>query len=186
MPASIHPTAIIDPGAVIGAGTRIWHWVHVCAGARIGAGCSFGQGVFVGNVTIGNGVKVQNNVSLYDGVELEDEVFCGPSMVFTNVVNPRSHVPRRHEFRRTLVKRRASIGANATILCGITIGACAFVGAGAVVTRDVPDHALVVGVPARRTGWMCVCGMKLPTAALPTCRACGASYRIADGICTPC
>lgn len=186
MPDGIHPTAIIDPGAVIGAGTRIWHWVHVCSGARIGSGCSFGQGVFVGNVTIGNGVKVQNNVSLYDGVELEDEVFCGPSMVFTNVVNPRSHVPRRHEFRRTLVKRRASIGANATILCGVTIGTCAFVGAGAVVTRDVPDHALVVGVPARRTGWMCACGVKLPDGAAPTCPACGATYRIADGACAPC
>lgn len=186
MTITVHPTAIVDPGAEIGAGTRIWHWVHVSAGARIGTGCSFGQGVFVGNVTIGNGVKVQNHVSIYDGVTLEDEVFCGPSMVFTNVHNPRSHIIRKHEYRPTLVRRRASIGANATIICGVTIGAGAFIGAGAVITRDVPDHALMAGVPARRIGWMCACGVRLPSGETPICRACGASYRIAGEVCAPC
>lgn len=183
MAVFIHPTAIVDEGAVIGDGTRVWHWVHIAAGARIGCGCSFGQGVYVGNVVIGNGVKVQNHVSIFDGVTLEDEVFCGPSMVFTNVINPRSHIPRRHEFRPTLVRRGATIGANATVLCGVEIGPYAFVGAGAVVTRDIPAHALVVGVPARRVGWMCVCGNKLPAAERARCAACGAAYRIADGAC---
>ena len=172
-----HPTAVVDEGAQIGEGTRIWHFCHVSSGARVGAGCVFGQNVYVGNVRIGDRCKVQNNVSLYDGVELEDGVFCGPSCVFTNVVNPRAEVERKKEFKTTRVRRGASIGANATILCGITIGEYAFVGAGAVVTRDVPAYALVVGTPARRSGWMCACGVKLEG---DTCRACGKRYRIGD------
>ena len=160
--ATIHPTAIVDAGAHIGADTRIWHWVHICSGAHIGAGCSFGQNVFVGNdVRIGNNVKVQNNVSVYDAVTLEDDVFCGPSMVFTNVHNPRAAVIRKDENRRTLVKQGASIGANATIVCGCTIGRYAFIGAGAVITKDVPDFALMAGVPARQTGWMSSYGERI-------------------------
>jgi UDP-2-acetamido-3-amino-2,3-dideoxy-glucuronate N-acetyltransferase len=162
---SIHESAIVDPGAEIGDGTRIWHWVHVCAGARVGRGCSLGQGVFVGNrVLIGDNVKIQNHVSVYDEVTLEDDVFCGPSMVFTNVINPRSAVPRKDEYRATLVRRGATLGANCTIVCGVTIGRYAFVGAGAVVTHDVPDYALVVGVPARQVGWISEKGERL---ALP-------------------
>ncbi|MAL41045.1 acyltransferase [Thalassospira sp.] len=150
----IHETAIVDEGAEIGEGTRIWHWVHVCGGARIGAGCSLGQNVFVGNkAVLGNRVKVQNNVSIYDNVVLEDEVFCGPSMVFTNVVNPRAGVEKKDEYKDTRVRRGASLGANCTIVCGVTIDEYAFVGAGAVVTRDVPKFAVVAGVPARRIGW---------------------------------
>lgn len=150
-----HSTAIIDEGARIGDNTRIWHWVHICGGARIGAGCSFGQNVFVGNdVVIGDNVKVQNNVSIYDAVTLEDDVFCGPSMVFTNVYNPRSAVTRKNEYRRTLVKRGATLGANCTIVCGVTVGEYAFVGAGAVINRDVKPYALMAGVPARQIGWM--------------------------------
>lgn len=150
-----HPSAIIDDGALIGAGTRVWHFVHVCAGARIGERCSLGQGVYVGGrVVIGSGVKIQNHVSVYDGVTLEDDVFCGPSVVFTNVVNPRAAVVRKSEYRPTLVKRGATLGANATVVCGATIGDYAFVAAGAVVRGDVPPHALVAGVPARRIGWM--------------------------------
>jgi UDP-2-acetamido-3-amino-2,3-dideoxy-glucuronate N-acetyltransferase len=187
MGATIHPTAIVDEGASIGEGTRIWHWVHVCGGARIGSGCSFGQNVFVANrVSIGDNVRVQNNVSIYDDVTLEDDVFCGPSMVFTNVINPRAHVSRKDEYRRTVVRRGASIGANATIVCGYEIGRYAFVGAGAVVTRDVPPHALVVGAPARQIGWMCRCGTRLPAAqGQHACEACGDVYRV-DGIrCEP-
>ena len=185
MPATVHPSAIVDAGAQLGDGTRVWHFAHVCAGARIGAGCSLGQGVFVGNdVLIGNGVKVQNNVSVYDAVTLEDDVFCGPSMVFTNVVNPRAAVVRKDEYRRTLVRRGATLGANCTLVCGTTVGAYAFVGAGAVVTVNVPDYALVVGVPARRIGWMSRHGQRL---ALPasgqgraTCPDTGETYRL-DG-----
>jgi UDP-2-acetamido-3-amino-2,3-dideoxy-glucuronate N-acetyltransferase len=151
----VHPTAIVDEGALIGPGTRIWHWTHVSSGAVIGAGCSLGQNVFVaGRVRIGDNVKIQNNVSVYDDVTLESDVFCGPSMVFTNVINPRAAVPRRHESMPTLVKRGATLGANCTVVCGAVIGRFAFVGAGAVVRGGVPDYALVVGVPARHIGWM--------------------------------
>jgi len=159
---TIHETAIVDSGANIGEGTRIWHWVHVCGGARIGRDCSLGQNVFVGNdVVIGDNVKIQNNVSVYDNVTLEDDVFCGPSMVFTNVYNPRSAVSRKDEYRDTLVKQGATLGANCTIVCGATIGRFAFIGAGAVVNRDVPDYALMVGVPARQIGWMSEFGEQL-------------------------
>ena len=165
MAVTIHPSAIVDEGAVIGDGSRVWHFAHICCGARIGRDCSFGQNVFVGNdVVIGDNVKIQNNVSVYDAVTLEDDVFCGPSMVFTNVHNPRAAVSRKHEYRRTLVGRGATLGANCTIVCGVRIGAHAFVGAGAVVTRDVADFALMLGVPARQAGWMSRHGERL---ALP-------------------
>ncbi|MFN9030966.1 MAG: acyltransferase [Betaproteobacteria bacterium] len=190
MTAEVHPTAIVDAGARIGDGTHIWHWVHVCSGARIGAGCSLGQNVFVGNrVVIGDHVRVQNNVSIYDGVTLEDGVFCGPSMVFTNVINPRAEVQRKDEYRPTLVKRGASLGANCTIVCGVTIGRYAFVGAGAVVTHDVPDHALVVGTPARLTGWMSRSGEKLELpltgSGTAACPRTGERYSLQGGICSP-
>ena len=159
---TVHPSAIIDEGAHIGAGSRIWHFVHVCAGAHIGEHCSLGQNVFVGNrVRIGNHCKIQNNVSVYDNVTLEAGVFCGPSMVFTNVYNPRSLIERKSEYRDTLVKTGATLGANCTIVCGVTIGRFAFIGAGAVVNKDVPDYALLVGVPARQIGWMSEYGEQL-------------------------
>ena len=159
---TVHPTAIVDEGAQIGENTRVWHWVHICGKAVIGRDCSFGQNVFVGNkVVIGNNVKVQNNVSVYDNVTLEDDVFCGPSMVFTNVYNPRSAVSRKDEYRNTLVKRGATLGANCTIVCGNTVGEYAFIGSGAVVNRDVPAYALMVGVPARQIGWMSEHGERL-------------------------
>lgn len=187
-PVQIHPTAIVDEGASIGEASRIWHWVHVCAGAQIGSRCSLGQNVFVGNrVVIGDRVKIQNNVSVYDNVTLEDDVFCGPSVVFTNVYNPRAAIERKSEYRDTLVKRGATLGANCTIVCGVTIGEYAFIGAGAVVNRDVPDHALVVGVPARHIGWMSRHGEQL---ALPltgtgeaTCPHTGDRYRLLEGRC---
>jgi UDP-2-acetamido-3-amino-2,3-dideoxy-glucuronate N-acetyltransferase len=160
--ALVHESAYVDDGAEIGAGTRVWHFCHVLGGARIGERCSLGQNVVVMNgVTIGRNVKIQNNVSVYEGVELEDDVFCGPSMVFTNVFNPRSAVSRKDEYRRTLVRRGASIGANATIVCGVTIGEYAFIGAGAVVNRNVPAYALMAGVPAKRIGWMSEAGFTL-------------------------
>ncbi|VVE20167.1 serine acetyltransferase [Pandoraea eparura] len=178
MTATIHSTAIVDEGAQIGDGSRVWHWVHVCSGARIGEKCSLGQNVFVGNdVVIGNNVKIQNNVSVYDAVHLEDDVFCGPSMVFTNVYNPRSAIIRKDEYRRTLIKRGATLGANATIVCGVTVGEYAFVGAGAVVNRDVAPHALMLGVPAKRQGWMCKCGVQLKGQGDVRC-SCGANYKI--------
>jgi UDP-2-acetamido-3-amino-2,3-dideoxy-glucuronate N-acetyltransferase len=182
--AFVHESAYVDDGATIGAGTKVWHFCHVLAGAMIGERCSFGQNVVVMNGTrVGNNVKVQNNVSIYEGVELEDDVFCGPSMVFTNVLNPRAHVSRRHEYRKTLVRRGATIGANATIVCGTTLGEYAFVGAGAVVASDVQDYALMVGVPARRIGWMCQCGERLPDSGEGTCASCGSSYEPSgDGI----
>jgi UDP-2-acetamido-3-amino-2,3-dideoxy-glucuronate N-acetyltransferase len=185
---TVHPSAIVDEGAQIGEGCRIWHWVHICAGARIGRACSFGQNVFVGNdVVIGNNVKVQNNVSVYDAVMLEDDVFCGPSMVFTNVYNPRSAVIRKDEYRRTLVRRGATLGANSTIVCGVTVGEYAFVGAGAVVNHDVPDYALMVGVPARQIGWMSQHGerLKLPLSgnADTVCEQTGKRYELRDGRC---
>lgn len=160
--ASVHPSAIVDDGATVGEGTRIWHFVHVSGGAVIGENCSIGQNVFVGNqVVIGSNVKIQNNVSVFDSVTLEDGVFCGPSMVFTNVYNPRAEVERKSEYRNTLVKRGATLGANCTIVCGSTIGEYAFVGAATLVNRDVPAFALMVGVPARRIGWMSHAGEKL-------------------------
>ena len=183
----IHETAIIDDGAEIGEDSRIWHWVHVCGGAVIGSRCSLGQNVFVGNrVKIGNNVKIQNNISVYDNVILEDDVFCGPSMVFTNVYNPRSSVVRKDEYRDTVVRRGATLGANCTVVCGVTIGEHAFVGAGSVVNRDVPDYALVVGVPGRHVGWMSAYGERLE---LPlegsgscTCPNTGDEYHLAEGI----
>ena len=191
MAVSIHPSAIVDNGAQLGDGTRVWHFVHVSPGARIGEGCSLGQGVYVGNdVSIGRNVKIQNNVSVYDAVTLEDDVFCGPSMVFTNVHNPRSAVPRKDEYRRTLVRRGATLGANCTIVCGSTVGEFAFVGAGAVVSRDVPAFALVVGVPARRIGWMSRHGERLDLPASgqaeAACPATGERYRLDGEVLTPC
>ncbi len=185
MNISIHPTAIVDDGARIGEGTRIWHWVHVCGGAQIGKGVSLGQNVFVGNkVIIGDCCKVQNNVSVYDNVTLEEGVFCGPSMVFTNVYNPRSLIERKSEYRDTLVKRGATLGANCTIVCGVTIAEYAFIGAGSVVNNDVPAYALMVGVPARQIGWMTEFGEQIP---LPVkghgqyqCPHTGQRYELAD------
>jgi len=182
-----HPSAIVDEGAQIGEGSRIWHFVHVCAGARIGKGVSLGQNVFVGNkVTIGDSCKIQNNVSVYDNVTLEDGVFCGPSMVFTNVYNPRGLIERKDQYRDTLVRRGATLGANCTIICGVTIGAYAFVGAGAVVSKDVPDYALILGVPGRHRGWMSAYGeqLELPLSgyASATCQHTNDTYILSGDI----
>lgn len=187
MAVTIHPSAIVDQGAQIGDGSRVWHFAHICGGARIGLGCSFGQNVFVGNdVTIGNNVKVQNNVSIYDAVHIEDDVFCGPSMVFTNVYNPRSAVTRKNEYRKTIIRKGATLGANSTIVCGVTVGEFAFVAAGAVINRDVKPYALMAGVPAKQIGWMSRHGERL---ALPldgdgetACPATGIRYRLVNGI----
>lgn len=175
----VHESSYVDDPCSIGPGTRIWHFCHIMKNCRIGERCNIGQNVVVSpDVVIGNNVKIQNNVSVYTGCILEDDVFCGPSMVFTNVINPRSHVVRRDEYKRTLVRKGASLGANSTIVCGITIGRYAFIGAGAVVTRDVPDYALVYGSPARVQGWMCACGIKLEFNGgdNATCTACSAMY----------
>lgn len=180
----VHESSYVDDGATVGAGTKIWHFCHVLPGAVIGERCNLGQNVVVmGGTRLGNNVKVQNNVSIYEGVTLEDDVFCGPSCVFTNVMNPRSHVSRKHEYQRTLVRRGASIGANATIVCGSTLGEYCFIGAGAVVRGEVPAYALMVGVPARRIGWMCECGTRLAlTDERAECAACGARYREIAGL----
>lgn len=188
MAIQIHPTALVDEGATVGDGTRIWHWVHVSPKAKIGKGCSLGQNVYVGNrVTIGDNVKIQNNVSVYDNVTLEDDVFCGPSMVFTNVYNPRSAVTRKDEYRDTLIKRGATLGANCTIVCGVVVGENAFVGAGSVINRNVPAFALMVGVPARQIGWMSRFGERLD---LPVkgngeavCPHTGDRYVLENGVC---
>ena len=183
-----HATAIVDPGAKIGAGTKIWHWTHVCGTAEIGRGCSLGQNVYVGNgVCIGSNVRIQNNVSVYDAVTLEDDVFCGPSVVFTNVYNPRAAIPRKGEYRATLVRHGASLGANCTIVCGVTIGRHAMVGAGAVVRANVPDFALMLGVPGRQSGWISRYGERLPLPLAGTgeaiCRHTADRYRVKDGVC---
>jgi UDP-2-acetamido-3-amino-2,3-dideoxy-glucuronate N-acetyltransferase len=180
----VHESSYIDDGAVIGRGTKIWHFCHVLPGAVIGERCNLGQNVVVmGGTRLGDNVKVQNNVSIYEGVTLEDDVFCGPSCVFTNVTNPRSHVSRKSEYQPTLVRRGASIGANATVVCGSTLGEYCFIGAGAVVTGEVPAYALMVGVPARRIGWMCRCGVRLvPAGGAATCESCGTRYREEGGL----
>ena len=177
-------TAVVDPGCEIGEGTKIWHFSHIMTGSKIGRNCNIGQNVVVSpSVKIGNRVKIQNNVSIYTGVELEDDVFCGPSMVFTNVINPRSHIERKHEYRRTLVRQGASIGANATIVCGATLGRYCFIAAGAVVTHDVPDYGLVMGVPAVLSGWVCACGVRLCGVGDVSCIECGRGYQVTDNTC---
>ena len=187
LPATVfvHPTALVDEPSSVGEGTKIWHFSHVMKNARIGKGCSLGQNVYVGSrASLGDGVKVQNNVSIYDDVVLEDEVFCGPSAVFTNVLNPRAFIERKSEYKPTLVRRGASIGANATIVCGVTLGEYCFVAAGAVVTRDVAAFALVKGSPARRSGFVCRCGEKLAAGTTPRCARCGLGYRIDGDACS--
>lgn len=178
----IHPSSVVDVGAQIGAGTKVWHFVHITSGARIGEDCVIGQGVYVsGRSVIGNGVRIQNNVSVFDGVVIEDDVFCGPSVVFTNVLQPRSFVSRKSEFSDTLVRKGATLGANCTIVCDVTIGRYAMVGAGSVVTKDVADYELVVGVPARHLGWVCVCGQRvMPETGQNTCARCERRYDIVD------
>ena len=185
----VHESSVVDEHVEIGEATKIWHFSHILGNTKIGRGCNLGQNVVVGpDVIVGNRCKIQNNVSIYKGVKLEDEVFCGPSMVFTNVINPRAFIERKTEYKPTLVRRGASIGANATIVCGNTIGRYAFIGAGAVVTRDVPDYALMVGVPAVQKGWVCRCGEKLgDSEGKPevVCSACGCTYKFENGKLTP-
>lgn len=184
-PYFVHPTAVADPGCEIGPGTKIWHFCHIAKGGRVGARCVLGQNVYVApTARLGDGCKIQNNVSLYDGVELGEEVFCGPSMVFTNVTHPRAHVNRKNEYEVTRVGRRATIGANATVLCGKTLGAYCFIAAGSVVTRDVPEYALMAGVPARQMGWVCACGERLPkaTGQALACARCAARYTEREGV----
>ncbi len=189
MSVTIHPTAIVDEGAQVGNDSRVWHWVHISGGAQIGSNCSFGQNVFIGNhVVIGNNCKIQNNVSVYDNVTMEDDVFCGPSMVFTNVINPRSAVTRKNEYRSTLVKRGVTLGANCTVVCGVTLGEYAFVAAGAVINKDIKPYALMAGVPARQIGWMSQFGERL---ALPLtgnaetlCPNTGQKYVLREGYCS--
>ena len=188
MDYQVHKTAIVDDGAQIGKGSKIWHWVHICSGAIIGSECVFGQNAFVGsNVIIGNNVKVQNNVSVYDNVTIEDDVFCGPSMVFTNVINPRAVISRKDEYLNTLVKKGATLGANCTIICGIKIGQYAFIGAGSVVTKDVPDFALMVGVPATQIGWISEYGQRMSFTQTEKriffCENTGNKYILEDGVC---
>jgi UDP-2-acetamido-3-amino-2,3-dideoxy-glucuronate N-acetyltransferase len=182
-----HESSYVDNGVEVGKGTKIWHFSHVASGARIGENCNIGQNVFIGSrAIVGNNVKIQNNISVYDEVILEDFVFCGPSCVFTNVFNPRSHIPRKKEFKKTIVKKGATIGANATILCGITIGRFAFIGAGSVITKDVPDYALVYGNPGRQEGWTCYCGNKLDVNSKDKeikkvgCKYCRKDYELKD------
>ena len=186
-PYFVHESSYVDEGAVIGEGTKIWHFSHVMSGAVIGKKCSIGQNVNIGSkAVLGDNVKVQNNVSIYDNVTLEDDTFCGPSVVFTNVFNPRSHISRKDEYIDTLVRRGATIGANATVVCGNTIGRYAFIGAGAVVTKDVPDYALMLGNPARRRGWVCQCGEKLELAGdAAVCQRCGTKYKLIDDMLQP-
>ena len=189
MSIDIHPSAIVDEGAQIGDGSRVWHFSHICSGARIGMKCSLGQNVFVGNdVVIGNNVKIQNNVSVYDAVTIEDDAFCGPSMVFTNVYNPRSAITRKDEYRKTLIKRGATLGANSTIVCGITVGEYAFVGAGALINKNVPDFALVLGVPSKQIGWMSRFGERLDLPlkgnAETICPKTNERYVLVDGKCS--
>jgi UDP-2-acetamido-3-amino-2,3-dideoxy-glucuronate N-acetyltransferase len=176
----VHESSYVDAGSMIGDGTRIWHFSHVMEDCRIGSNCNIGQNVVMSpRVVIGHNVRIQNNVSVYTGVTLEDDVFCGPSVVFTNVINPRSHISRKHEYRETLVRRGASLGANSTLICGVTVGRWAFVGAGTVVTRDVPDYALVYGNPGRQHGWVCSCGSRLEAnSPQMACESCGAHYRL--------
>lgn len=183
----VHESAYVDEPVSIGKGTKIWHFSHVRSGAQIGENCNIGQNVYIGqDVWIGRNVKIQNNVSVYERVTLEDDVFCGPSMVFTNVINPRSHIPRKHEFKPTLVRCGASLGANCTIICGITIGRYAMIGAGSTVTKDVPDYAFIVGAPARRLGWVCACGVRLELKEEhAVCQECEATYVMEEGSIVP-
>lgn len=183
----IHPRSMVDEGASVGGGTRVWAGAHIMSGARIGTDCNIGENCFIeGGVTVGDGVTIKNNVALYSGAEIEDQVFLGPSCVFTNVINPRAFVSRKSEFRTTLVKRGASVGANATLVCGVTVGRYAFIGAGAVVTRDVPDYALAYGCPAAVRGWVCRCGAKLDIRdGRAVCPECGGAYALESGAVRP-